>query len=310
MSDQDQEGRSVRQTTKDQRDKTRGIRKQGDRKRLRAYKSLSELEEEGIIKSIVVTKLEASDAIKAFVTPPRSPATSVFTTPPHLPDPPLPPEPPHLPEPPHSTTTMSLPPDVLAVLTPTKKKALEDWVAANRVTINVPTIKVVRDLRAVDREEERRGKPPLPPVRPQFKERTDEGQRQQFNGQRKFNDRNYQRYNNQNSSNQGAYANPPWRQRTEDPKTENQAGYMNKKDFRRDTRGKYGKPPPQDDNPQGEKGPPPKLNPHADKDCYLCKKKGHIARFCPAAAFFFDKEDEDKKKKDANEDNLNPGGEQ
>ncbi|CAL8142264.1 unnamed protein product [Orchesella dallaii] len=239
MSDQDQEGRSVRQTTKDQRDKTRGIRKQGDRKRLRAYKSLSELEEEGIIKSIVVTKLEASDAIKAFVTPPRSPATSVFTTPPHLPDTPLPPEPPHLPEPPHSTTTMSLPPDVLAVLTPTKKKALEDWVAANRVTINVPTIK-----------------------------------------------------------------------RTEDPKTENQAGYMNKKDFRRDTRGKYGKPPPQDDNPQGEKGPPPKLNPHADKDCYLCKKKGHIARFCPAAAFFFDKEDEDKKKKDANEDNLNPGGEQ
>ncbi|CAL8137826.1 unnamed protein product [Orchesella dallaii] len=94
----------------------------------------------------------------------------------------------------------------------------------------------------------------------------------------------------------GTNANPklPIKPKPEDRKS----GYTNKTDFRRETKGNYGRP-------SGS-------NPHANKDCYLCKKTGHIARFCPTSAFFFGGPQDEEKKEEGEEtkkeENLNAEG--
>lgn len=160
----------------------------------------------------------------------------------------------------------------------------------------------VRDLHALDRMEDRRGKLPPPPMYKDAKE----GQRQfpPRDERKQFTNRQYNNYSN-NANHSGAAGYQP-KPKPEEAKT----GYVNKKDFRRDTRGTYGKPTPVNKPLGGQ--PATKINPHADKDCYLCKKTGHIARFCPTSAFFAegrkDDEDEGKDQNNANEQTLNEQG--
>jgi len=175
----------------------------------------------------------------------------------------------------------------------------------------------VRDLNNLERVEQRQGKQPIPPMHPYAKERENhrqfppQGQRQYppqkqrhypSQGDRKPNDRFNPRSNfrNVNFSRRGAsgYQQPQrdmgyqQQQRRDQPPQEKtqdvQTAYANKRDFRRETRVTYGRPrqqPSTSNNPQ-----------YADKECYTCKKPGHIAKFCPATAFFFhgNEEEEDE----------------
>jgi len=159
---------------------------------------------------------------------------------------------------------------------------------------------VVRDLRSFDKMEERKGKQPLPPMHPYNKERTFEGNDRprnfhNFQGQRKFDDRNYSKFNQPGASQQRPSTSYQFKPKPEETKQ----GYANKKEFRRETRGTYGKPPG--------------ASSHANKDCYLCKKPGHIARFCPSAGFFYGQQhaDEGNQADIENKDEyLNQDGEQ
>jgi len=127
---------------------------------------------------------------------------------------------------------------------------------------------VLQDLRAVDRSQGHYSR--LPPMQPYANESRDYSKRQDTS-------KHYEKYHaNQHNPApnpvkafgfEAKPANPFKQQGSMDTK----GGYSNKKEFRQQTRGTYGRPP----------------NVHAEKTCYQWKKPGHVARNCPSTAFFF-----------------------
>jgi len=115
MYDQDQGGRSVRKSTLNQRGNSRWVRKRGTRKKLRQNTTLIENED---LRNTGSREGEQS-------------TSSVATTSRPIPPQPIGPN-----------TTMSVPLEILAALSPDKRNQLADWITANRVTVNVPTIRV------------------------------------------------------------------------------------------------------------------------------------------------------------------------
>ncbi|CAL8075491.1 unnamed protein product [Orchesella dallaii] len=145
---------------------------------------------------------------------------------------------------------------------------------------------VLRDLRAVDASEGRRTR--LPPSTPNSNENKwrDRERHQGENYRKQYFNNNQQQYGNGNQSNgnrQDRDSNRGNRQDGDANREDNRNNQkMTKQEFRNETRPRYGRQPPRTENR------------HADKECYRCKKKGHISRDCKATAFFFDEEDEKK----------------
>ncbi|CAL8068086.1 unnamed protein product [Orchesella dallaii] len=145
---------------------------------------------------------------------------------------------------------------------------------------------VLRDLRAVDASEGRRTR--LPPSTPNSNENKwrDRERHQGENYRKQYFNNNPPQYGNGNQSNgnrQDRDSNRGNRQDGDANREDNRNNQkMTKQEFRNETRPRYGRQPPRTGNR------------HADKECYRCKKKGHISRVCKATAFFFDEEDEKK----------------
>jgi len=136
---------------------------------------------------------------------------------------------------------------------------------------------VLRDLKDVDRTEGRHSR--LPPSTPNanhsnWKDRDHGWKRNNFNREQYGNRQNYHnRQPNPGHQQQNSSTNDDGQRRTD--RFNNQAApAMTKKEFRRETRPRYGHPPPRVESR------------HAEKECYTCRKKGHISRDCPSTAFF------------------------